>query len=244
MSKKLLSVIAAGAIVLSMSACNDTKTETKKVEPKKEAAALSTAAQKVGYSIGLQVGMQVAKTKDMIDADALTLGLKDALAGTAPKMTPQESQAAMMEFQKAAQEKMMKEAAAAGSENVKAGEAFLAANKAKEGVVTLPSGLQYKVVKAGSGATPSASDTVVTHYRGTLIDGKVFDSSIDRGEPATFPVGGVIAGWTEALQLMKVGGKWELYIPSKLAYGPRGAGQMIGPDSTLLFEIELLEIKK
>ena len=244
MSKKLLSVIAAGAIVLSMSACNDTKTETKKVEPKKEAAALSTAAQKVGYSIGLQVGMQVAKTKDMIDADALTLGLKDALAGTAPKMTPQESQAAMMEFQKAAQEKMMKEAAAAGSENAKAGEAFLAANKAKEGVVTLPSGLQYKVVKAGSGATPSASDTVVTHYRGTLIDGKVFDSSIDRGEPATFPVGGVIAGWTEALQLMKVGGKWELYIPSKLAYGPRGAGQMIGPDSTLLFEIELLEIKK
>ncbi|HMC32030.1 MAG TPA: FKBP-type peptidyl-prolyl cis-trans isomerase, partial [Candidatus Angelobacter sp.] len=127
--------------------------------------------------------------------------------------------------------------------NKKEGDAFLAANKTKPGVVTLPSGLQYKIVKAGTGPKPAATDTVVCNYRGTLIDGKEFDSSYKRGEPATFPVSGVIKGWTEALQLMPVGSKWELYIPPDLAYGARGAGADIGPNATLLFEVELLSIQ-
>ena len=128
----------------------------------------------------------------------------------------------------------------AGAANKKEGEAFLAANKGKEGVVTLPSGLQYKILKEGTGPKPTASDTVVCNYRGTLINGTEFDSSYKRGQPATFPVGGVIKGWTEALQLMPVGSKWQLFIPSDLAYGERGAGADIGPESTLIFEVELL----
>jgi FKBP-type peptidyl-prolyl cis-trans isomerase FklB len=127
--------------------------------------------------------------------------------------------------------------------NQKEGEVFLAENKKKKGVVTLPSGLQYHVITAGTGKIPKATDTVTTHYRGTLIDGTEFDSSYKRGEPASFPVNGVIKGWTEALQLMKVGSKWQLFIPSNLAYGPQGAGQVIGPSATLIFEIELLSIK-
>ena len=131
----------------------------------------------------------------------------------------------------------------AGAANSKEGTAFLAANKSKEGVVTLPSGLQYKILKAGTGPKPTASDTVVCNYSGTLISGKEFDSSYKRGQPATFPVSGVIKGWTEALQLMPVGSKWQLFIPSDLAYGERGAGGDIGPDSTLIFEVELLSIQ-
>jgi FKBP-type peptidyl-prolyl cis-trans isomerase FklB len=131
----------------------------------------------------------------------------------------------------------------AGETNKKEGEAFLAANKTKEGVVTLPSGLQYKVLKAGTGPKPSANDSVVCNYRGTLLDNTEFDSSYKRGQPATFPVGKVIKGWTEALQLMPVGSKWQLFIPSELAYGPRGAGPDIGPNATLIFEVELLSIQ-
>ncbi len=127
--------------------------------------------------------------------------------------------------------------------NKNEGERFLAENKEKEGVTTLPSGLQYKVIKAGNGSSPKASDTVTTHYRGALIDGTEFDSSHKRGEPTSFPVGGVISGWTEALKLMKVGAKWQLFVPSDLAYGPRGAGQNIGPNATLIFEVELLSIE-
>jgi FKBP-type peptidyl-prolyl cis-trans isomerase FklB len=127
--------------------------------------------------------------------------------------------------------------------NQKEGEVFLAENKKKKGVVTLPSGLQYRVITAGTGKIPKVTDTVTTHYRGTLIDGTEFDSSYKRGEPASFPVNGVVKGWTEALQLMKVGSKWQLFIPSNLAYGPQGAGQVIGPNATLIFEIELLSIK-
>ena len=131
----------------------------------------------------------------------------------------------------------------AGGANKQAGDAFLAANKSKESVVTLPSGLQYKILTEGTGPKPTASDSVVCNYRGTLIDGKEFDSSYQRGQPATFPVGQVIKGWTEALQLMPVGSKWQLFIPSELAYGSRGAGADIGPNSTLIFEVELISIK-
>ncbi|MGB6018792.1 MAG: FKBP-type peptidyl-prolyl cis-trans isomerase [Sulfurimonadaceae bacterium] len=206
--------------------------------------ALSTQEEKVGYAIGLQIGGQLLTTKDALNSEALILGLQDALAEKAPRLTNEEMQAAKMAFQQQVQERAQKEMAQLVEKNKAEGEAFLTQNKTKEGVVTLPSGLQYKVVQVGTGDTPKETDTVVTHYTGTLINGQVFDSSVQRGEPATFPVSGVIAGWTEALQHMKVGAKWQLFIPADLAYGERGAGQMIAPNSTLLFDIELLEIKK
>ena len=148
-----------------------------------------------------------------------------------------------MEVQKQMQAKQQEKLKEAGDANKKEGEAFLAANKGKEGVVILPSGLQYKILKEGAGPKPTASDSVVCNYRGTLINGAEFDSSYKRGQPATFPVSGVIKGWTEALQLMAVGSKWQLFIPSELAYGERGAGADIGPSSTLIFEVELLSIE-
>ena len=243
MKKIYLSTLAIALVGLTMSGCNEDKT------PKTEAKApvaqtLSTQKEKVGYAIGLQIGSQLLQTKDGLNADALIMGINDALAEKAPRLTNEEMQSAKMAFQKQVQEQAQQEMTKLAVNNKAEGAAFLAANKSKEGVVTLPSGLQYKVVTAGTGATPTAADTVVTHYTGTLINGQVFDSSVQRGEPATFPVGGVIPGWTEALQHMKVGAKWQLFIPSDLAYGERGAGQMIAPNSTLVFDIELLEIKK
>ncbi len=172
-----------------------------------------------------------------IDPAVLAKGIADALAGGKPAMSEKDQQAAMMELQKDAHSR-------AGEKNKKEGEEFLATNKKQEGVKTLASGLQYKVVKQGTGATPKATDVVTTHYRGTLINGNVFDSSYDRNEPAKFPVNKVIPGWTEALQLMKVGDKWRLYIPSDLAYGEKGAGGDIPPNATLIFDIELLDVAK
>jgi FKBP-type peptidyl-prolyl cis-trans isomerase len=163
--------------------------------------------------------------------------LKDQLAGGDGLLTDEEAQSILTKATKEARENME-------ANNKKEGEAFLATNKSKEGVVTLPSGLQYKVEKQGDGPKPLPTDTVECNYRGTLIDGKEFDSSYKRGRPATFPVGGVIKGWTEVLQLMPVGSKYKVFIPSELAYGPRGAGAVIGPNETLIFDIELLSIKE
>ena len=236
MKKIYLSTLAIALVGITMAGCNE--------EKKAEAPALTTQEQKVGYAIGAQIGAQLAMTKDDIDSNALVAGLTDAMNGTELKLTDQQMQEAKMAFQKKVQEKAQEEMTKLAEANKAEGEKFLAENKTKEGVVTLPSGLQYKVIQAGTGATPTAADTVVTHYTGTLINGQVFDSSVQRGEPATFPVNGVISGWTEALQHMKVGGKWQLFIPAELAYGERGAGQMIAPNSTLIFDIELLEIKK
>ena len=159
-------------------------------------------------------------------------------------MTDAEAQAALAELQAEVRKKQDAEAQAAAEANMKEGEAFLADNKTKEGVVTLPSGLQYKILTPGTGPKPTASDTVVCNYRGTFINGTEFDSSYKRGQPASFPVGQVIKGWTEALQLMPVGSKWQLFIPPDLAYGQRGAGGAIGPNATLIFEVELLSIKE
>jgi FKBP-type peptidyl-prolyl cis-trans isomerase FklB len=209
----------------------------------KVAAAGQTLEQKVSYGIGLNIGNQLKQDDLNLDVKLLSEGIADALSGAEPKINPQELQAAMMEFQQQMQAKMTAKAAAAGEENKVAGEKFLAENKKAEGVKITDSGLQYQVLNAGDGPMPKATDKVKTHYRGTLLDGTVFDSSYDRGEPVTFPVNGVIAGWTEALQLMKVGSKWKLFIPSELAYGERGAGQMIGPNQTLVFEVELLGIE-
>ena len=170
-------------------------------------------------------------------------GLKDALAGGKTALTEDQARATLMEVQTEMRKKQQEQMQVAGEASKKEGEAFLAANKSKEGVVTLPSGLQYKILTQGTGPKPTASDSVVCNYRGTLINGTEFDSSYKRGEPATFPVSGVIKGWTEALQLMPVGSKWQLFVPSDLAYGERSPAPEIGPNSTLIFEVELLSIQ-
>ena len=198
---------------------------------------------KVSYSIGLNIGKSMKQEGLDINPDALAAAMKDVFAGAKPQLTDEEVQAVMQEFQKEMMAKRMKGQQEGLTKNKAEGEKFLADNKKKEGIKTTASGLQYKVIKDGTGKTPKATDTVSTHYRGTLISGKEFDSSYKRGEPAEFPVNGVIKGWTEALQLMKEGAKWQLFIPSELADGERGAGQDIGPNSTLIFDIELLSVK-
>lgn len=189
----------------------------------------------LGMNVGTGLGANLRKQSVEFDPNLLAQGLKDALAGGKTLLSEQEAQAVITEVQK---EKTQQ----AGEANKKEGEAFLSANKTKEGVVTLPSGLEYKILKEGTGPKPTASDSVSCNYRGTFINGTEFDSSYKRGQPATFSVGGVIKGWTEALQLMPVGSTWQLFIPSALAYGERGMGQ-IGPNSTLVFEVELLSIQ-
>jgi FKBP-type peptidyl-prolyl cis-trans isomerase FklB len=205
---------------------------------------LKTQKDKVSYSIGLDIGEKFKKQSIDIDPDFLARGIKDGLSDAKPLMTEEEIKTVMTAFEQELQSKALAHMKEISDKNMKEGSAFLAENKKKEGVVTLPSGLQYKVIKAGTGKKPSATDSVTTQYRGTLVDGTEFDSSYKRGQPATFPVTGVIPGWTEALQLMPVGSKWELYIPSNLAYGSRGAGQTIGPNAALIFEIELLSIQE
>lgn len=204
---------------------------------------LKSQKDKVSYIIGLNIGTNFKQQFVEIDTDLLLKGIKDALAGTTPLIGEKEAQEIMQAFQKEMIAKQTERAKQVGEKNKKDGEAFLAGNKKKEGVKTLASGLQYKILKEGTGKNPKATDTVVVHYRGTLINGKEFDSSYKRGEPITFAVGGVIPGWVEALQLMKVGAKWQLFIPSKLAYGEADRSADIGPNSTLIFEVELLKIK-
>jgi FKBP-type peptidyl-prolyl cis-trans isomerase len=204
---------------------------------------LKTQEEKFSYAIGMKMGANFKKQAVPVNATIMARGIKDALAGSKTLLTDEEAQAAIMEVQKEMQAKMQEKNKEAADVNKKTGEAFLAANKSKEGVVVLPSGLQYKIEKAGTGPKPTPNDSVVCNYRGTLIDGKEFDSSYKRGQPATFPVTGVIKGWTEALQLMPVGSEWQLFIPADLAYGDRGAGADIGPGSTLVFEIELLSLE-
>jgi FKBP-type peptidyl-prolyl cis-trans isomerase FklB len=195
------------------------------------------------YGIGMNAGRSMKDQGVDIDLETFIQGIRDGLSAAKPKYSEQQIRAALTVFQGEIRAKQEKRQQAAGGKNKSEGQAFLAANKAKEGVKTLPSGLQYQVVRPGSGASPKATDTVKVHYEGTLLDGTVFDSSIKRKEPAVFPVRGVIPGWTEALQLMKVGEKWKLFIPSELAYGARGAGRAIGPHSVLVFDVELLGIE-
>jgi len=199
---------------------------------------------KISYIIGLDIGSNFKKQSIDIDPDILLKGMKDALAGKKAALSEEEIRETKAAFQKEMKAKQEEIAKKLGEKNKKEGEAFLAENKKKEGVKTLPSGLQYKVIKAGKGKKPNLTDTVKTHYKGTLIDGTEFDSSYRRGQPATFSVNGVIPGWTEALQLMEEGAKWQLFIPSHLAYGDRGAGHIIGPNATLIFEIELISIEE
>jgi FKBP-type peptidyl-prolyl cis-trans isomerase FklB len=225
-------------------------TTTAKPPVKKPAAApapLTTRKQKFSYALGMNIGTSLGGTlKNQsveVDWNLVIQGLKDSTSGAKTRLTEQEEKAVLTEVQNEVRKQQAEKTKEAADKNKTDGEAFLAANKSKESVVTLPSGLQYKILTAGTGPKPTASDSVVCNYKGTLIDGKEFDSSYKRGQPATFPVSGVIKGWTEALQLMPVGSKWQLFIPSNLAYGERGAGAEIGPNSTLVFEVELLSIQ-
>jgi FKBP-type peptidyl-prolyl cis-trans isomerase FklB len=208
------------------------KLEAKPPKDKKE---------KTGYSIGVNIGADMKRMSIEIDADMVAQGIKDIFMGKL-KLSDEEIRSTLTDLNKEMQSKEGERLKILGEKNKKEGEAFLAENKKKEGVITLPSGLQYKVIKDGTGKAPTATDTVTTNYRGTLIDGTEFDSSYKRGQPASFPVNGVIPGWTEALQLMKTGSKWQLFIPSNLAYGERGPGA-IGPNAVLVFEIELISVK-
>jgi FKBP-type peptidyl-prolyl cis-trans isomerase FklB len=205
--------------------------------------ALTTQKDKFSYALGMNLGTSLHKQSVPVDPNILARGLKDALAGGKTLLTEDQARATLMEVQTEMRKKQQEQMQVAGDASKKEGDAFLAANKSKEGVVTLPSGLQYKILTQGTGPKPTLSDSVVCNYRGTLLNGSEFDSSYKRGEPATFPVNGVIKGWTEALQLMPVGSKWQLFVPSDLAYGERSPAPEIGPNSTLVFEVELLSIQ-
>jgi FKBP-type peptidyl-prolyl cis-trans isomerase len=210
---------------------------------KSEPLTLTTAKQKQSYAMGMNIGMGMMKDGVDVDPTILAAGLNDVMAGRKTLLTEAEAREVFLKLRSEMMARQQAEARRIGEANKQAGEQFLAANKSKEGVVTLPSGLQYKVLKDGTGSKPTASDSVVCNYRGTLIDGKEFDSSYKRGEPATFGVTQVIKGWTEALQLMPVGSKWQLYVPDDLAYGDRSPSPDIPPNSTLVFEVELVSIK-
>ena len=199
------------------------------------ASAFKTEQEKVGYAIGLQIGKNLAGID--LDAGALAAGVKDSASGAKPQMSDDEVRATL----DALKQKMIAKHDAESAVQAKAGETFLVDNAKKPGVTTTASGLQYKVNSSGKGKQPKATDTVSVNYKGTLVSGKVFDES--HGTPVTFPVNGVIPGWTEALQLMHEGDKWTLYIPSKLAYGDQGAGPDIGPNETLIFDVELVSVK-
>jgi len=210
--------------------------------PAQDKPDLTNPKQKTSYVVGLDISTTLKRQDLDLDAKALAAGIADGLAGK-PALTEEEQKAVIMDLRKSVMAKMEAKQQAIADKNLKDGEAFLAANAKKDGVKTTASGLQYKVLKSGSGPSPKSTDTVKVQYEGKLIDGTVFDSSIERGEPAVFPLDHVIPGWTEALQLMKVGSKYQLFIPAKLAYGEHGPGP-IGPNSTLIFEVELLSIEK
>ena len=212
------------------------------------APALATRKQKFSYALGMNIGSglgaNLKKQSVEVDSTLVSQGLKDAMSGGKTRLTEEEAQAVLKEVQTEVQKEQQAKVKEAADKNKGEGEAFLATNKSKDGVVTLPSGLQYKILTAGTGPKPTASDSVKCNYRGTLINGTEFDSSYKRGQPATFAVGQVIKAWTEALQLMPVGSKWQLFVPSSLAYSERGAGAEIGPNATLIFEVELLSIEE
>lgn len=251
--KKTQSILLCGALsVLGTLSAQEAKPETATKEPEVKKAEPAPAPadvpmDKVSYFIGRNFGQQFGSQKIAIDLAALTEGIKSGMEGGKAKYSEQELMAAMQAFEgvmqaKAAEEQKMRTANAGKKKDE--GVKFLAENGKKKGVTTTASGLQYEVLKEGTGPKPLATDQVNVHYHGTLIDGKVFDSSVERGEPITFPLQGVIKGWTEGVQLMPVGSKWRFTIPSDLAYGDQGAGDDIGPGETLIFDVELLGIVK
>lgn len=233
---------AAPAATTTKTPEKTTGTATKSATP----APLTTKKDKFSYALGMNIGntlgAQLKKQSVEVDWDLVAQGLKTTTSGGKTRLTQEEAKTVLTEMSTELQKEQQEKAKEAATKNKTEGEAFLAGNKDKEGIVTLPDGLQYKILTAGTGPKPAATDSVVCNYRGTMINGTEFDSSYKRGQPATFGVSQVIKGWTEALQLMPVGSKWQLFIPSNLAYGERGAGGEIGPDSTLIFEVELISI--
>ncbi len=197
---------------------------------------------KISYSLGYNIGRDFSQKQLDVDPDVLMRGMRDALSGSTTALSEDEMRQAMMDLQKKMLGQQQQQVKQLAETNEQAGKAFLAENRQKEGIKTTMSGLQYKVISKGTGKKPGPNDKVTVHYRGRLLDGTEFDSSYQRNKPATFPVGGVIPGWTKGLQLMKEGAKWQLFIPAKLAYGEKGAGPMIGPNSTLIFDVELVSI--
>jgi FKBP-type peptidyl-prolyl cis-trans isomerase FklB len=208
-----------------------------------DAPELKGDKERLSYGIGMDIGGNLKRQSVEVDPDLLARGIRDSYGGGKTLLTEDEARQAITNFQQALMAKKAEAMRILAEKNKADGEKFLAENAKKEGVKTLASGLQYKEIAPGTGKSPKSTDTVTTHYKGTLVDGTEFDSSYKRGEPATFPVSGVIPGWTEALQLMKEGAKWQLFVPSGLAYGEQGAGQVIGPNATLIFEVELISIK-
>jgi FKBP-type peptidyl-prolyl cis-trans isomerase FklB len=198
---------------------------------------------KLSYSLGLNIGNSFKLQSIQVHPDIFLRGIKDGLAGGKHLLTDDEVSEIMIALNKELTEKKAESMKKLAEKNKEDAVLFFAENKKKEGIKTLASGLQYKIINEGKGKSPKATDSVTVHYRGTLIDGREFDSSYRRGEPATFPVNGVISGWTEALQLMREGAKWQLFIPSNLAYGEKGVGNIIGPNASLIFEVELIAVK-
>jgi FKBP-type peptidyl-prolyl cis-trans isomerase FklB len=208
-----------------------------------DAPELKNDKEKISYSIGMGIAGDLKRGSVDVDTDLLIKGLKDSYGGGKTILSEDEARKTIADFQKTLMAKQAETMHKLAEKNKGEGEKFLAENGKKEGVKTLPSGLQYKEITPGKGKSPKTTDTVTTHYKGTLIDGTEFDSSYKRGEPVSFPVSGVIAGWTEALQLMKEGAKWQLFVPSNLAYGELGAGRVVGPSATLIFEVELISVE-
>ncbi len=239
MKNSLLLIPAALLVITALLPAQETKPAAPAAPAPLDPA---TLLDKVSYFIGTDVARNFQEQSVEIKLESFVEGLKTTLEKGQAKYTQQELGVAMNQFSQQMIAKQQKEAAEAGGMNKEAGEKFIADNGKRKGVTTTKSGLQYEVLKKGTGKMPAATDTVTVHYHGTLVNGKVFDSSVDRGEPASFPVNGVIPGWVEALQLMPVGSKWKLAIPAALAYGERGAGRDIGPNSALVFEVELLSI--
>ncbi len=238
--KPLAGTLVLGSVLL-ISACQNSAAPGAPAAD----AALDTDAQKFSYSAGYEIGSRLGQMGEVdVDLGALTAGLSDAYNEKDARLTDQEMAEVKQKIYKEAAEKRNAERAEQAGANLSEGQAFLEQNGAKEGVVTTESGLQYLIIEEGEGEAPAATDTVVVHYTGTLLDGAEFDSSHKRGQPATFKLNGVIKGWTEGLQKIKPGGKAKLFIPPELAYGERGAGAMIGPNQTLIFDVELIEVKK
>ena len=223
--------LAFAVSVILLTGCND-----------KGDTVLKTDKDKLSYALGMDIGGSLKSQSIEIDPDKFAQGVKDMVEDNKALLTNEEFQATMTKFQQEMTAKQAEQGKAIGENNKAEGEAFLAENRKKEGVITTESGLQYIVLEEGSGDSPKATDTVSVHYKGSLINGTEFDSSYSRNQPASFPVNGVIPGWTEALQLMKPGAKWKVFLPSDIAYGEKGAGQQIGPNATLIFEVELLSI--
>jgi FKBP-type peptidyl-prolyl cis-trans isomerase FklB len=208
-----------------------------------ETPALKDGKEKISYSVGYQIGGDFKRQGVELDTDLLVKGIRDAAGGAEPRVPPQEMRKTLVDLKRKVEADERRRRREQAGKHRAEGEAFLAANGKKEWVVTLPSGLQYKVLAAGKGKSPNPTDNVTVHYRGTLVDGTEFDSSYKRNAPATFGADRVIAGWKEALPMMKEGAKWQLFVPSKLAYGEQGSGSKIPPDSTLVFEIELISVQ-